>query len=100
MRVSRVRRAGNARAVLPQDLACTGKPQPRTAHFPDRDVWPAHLPVGWQSGAPSRAAQLYLSDPTIKSHVARILAKLDLRDRVQTVVYAYETGIIRPGSNP
>jgi DNA-binding NarL/FixJ family response regulator len=43
------------------------------------------------------AAQLYLSDATVKSHVARILAKLDLRDRVQIVVFAYESGIIRPG---
>ena len=44
------------------------------------------------------AAELYLSDATVKSHVARILAKLDLRDRVQIVVYAYESGVVRPGS--
>jgi DNA-binding NarL/FixJ family response regulator len=43
------------------------------------------------------AGKLYLSDTTVKSHVARILAKLDLRDRVQIVVFAYESGIIRPG---
>jgi DNA-binding NarL/FixJ family response regulator len=43
------------------------------------------------------AAQLYLSDATVKSHVARILAKLDLRDRAQTIVFAYETGIVRAG---
>jgi DNA-binding NarL/FixJ family response regulator len=43
------------------------------------------------------AARLYLSEATIKSHVARILAKLGLRDRVQVAVYAYEHGIIRPG---
>jgi DNA-binding NarL/FixJ family response regulator len=39
----------------------------------------------------------YLSDVTAKSHVARILQKLDLRDRAQTIVYAYESGLVRPG---
>ena len=43
------------------------------------------------------AARLYLSDATIKSHIARILSKLGLRDRVQIAVYAYEHGIVRPG---
>jgi DNA-binding NarL/FixJ family response regulator len=43
------------------------------------------------------AAGLFLSEATIKSHVARILAKLGLRDRVQVAVYAYESGIVRPG---
>ena len=45
------------------------------------------------------AARLYLSQATIKSHIARILAKLGLRDRVQIAVYAYENGIVRPGQN-
>jgi DNA-binding NarL/FixJ family response regulator len=43
------------------------------------------------------ATTLYLSQATIKSHIARILAKLALRDRVQIAVYAYEHGIVRPG---
>ncbi len=43
------------------------------------------------------AAELYLSEATVKSHIARILAKLGLRDRVQVAVYAYEHGIVRPG---
>jgi DNA-binding NarL/FixJ family response regulator len=43
------------------------------------------------------AARLYLSEATIKSHIARILAKLGLRDRVQIAVHAYEHGIVRPG---
>ena len=42
--------------------------------------------------------QLVISDATAKTHVARILQKLDLRDRVQAVIYAYETGLVAPGS--
>lgn len=43
------------------------------------------------------ARKLFLSEATVKTHVGRVLSKLDLRDRVQGVVLAYETGLVRPG---
>jgi DNA-binding NarL/FixJ family response regulator len=43
------------------------------------------------------ADALFVGEATIKTHVSNILTKLDLRDRVQAVVYAYESGLIHPG---
>jgi DNA-binding NarL/FixJ family response regulator len=48
---------------------------------------------------PEICAQLVITEATAKTHVARLLQKLGLRDRVQVVIYAYETGIVAPGTS-
>jgi DNA-binding NarL/FixJ family response regulator len=45
------------------------------------------------------AKEAFVSETTVKTHVARILMKLRIRDRVQAVVLAYETGIVQPGES-
>jgi DNA-binding NarL/FixJ family response regulator len=47
---------------------------------------------------PEICAELVISEATAKTHVARILQKLGVRDRVQAVIYAYETGLVSPGT--
>ncbi|MDJ0001817.1 response regulator transcription factor [Rhodococcus fascians] len=61
----------------------------------EREVM-AHLATGLSNV--EIATVLHLSEATIKTHIGRILTKLRVRDRVQAVVLAYESGLVRPGS--
>jgi DNA-binding NarL/FixJ family response regulator len=60
----------------------------------------AGIAAGGQREEAALAAELIVSETTVKTHVARVLMKLGLRDRVQAVVLAYEAGIAVPGRTP
>jgi DNA-binding NarL/FixJ family response regulator len=88
------------RAVI-EEFARTPPPTRRTAPVALAELTPREREVldlllrGLSN--PEICARLYISDATAKTHVARILQKLGLRDRVQAVIYGYENGIVVPG---
>jgi DNA-binding NarL/FixJ family response regulator len=90
------------RRVISEFVKGTGpKPQAQFPRLEDLTAREAEVMRAIARGLSNAeiAKELFVSETTVKTHVARILMKLGLRDRVQAVVLAYEAGVVQPGDH-
>jgi DNA-binding NarL/FixJ family response regulator len=107
--VAAVRLVANGEALLApavtrsviEEFVRREKPPPRSPPAAVEELTPREREVldllAQGLSNPEICERLVISEATAKTHVARILQKLNLRDRVQVVIYAYETGLVAPG---
>ncbi len=84
------------RLVQQHTAPVVGQRADRLDLLTEREVEVLRL-IGRGSSNQELAAALFISETTVKTHITRIFRKLDLRDRAQAVVLAYETGLVSPG---
>ena len=85
------------RRVVEAFAAIPDPPATQVADLSARELDVLRLLARGQSNG-EIATELFVSEATVKTHVSNLLAKLRVRDRVQAVIYAYESGLVRPGA--